>query len=243
MPAFGNAGLWSGRQLSPSINRASGRLATITTATGEREISAENTAPPGIVITDGANGSKLVAVNNQFIVIGKKTVDALQSRYGNLFDRPCSLYSGYPTLSTGKLLHQVVMSCYPEEKAAAVEKWANYFRENPKDRLVIIHLNSNKLDFNVENLMWGPMRLTKCLFKTKAYPTRNNFWGQVRVNGMITYSKTCTTPEEALHHVDILKLTSPNMPKEFLQTVFLYGMNKPAGFEQFYDRLETLMDR
>ena len=233
--------LWFGRQLAPSINRASGRLAAVMSATGE--ISAENTAPPGIVITDGTNGSKLMAVNNQVLVIGKKTVDALQSRYGNLFDRLCSLYGKYPRINRGNHLHQQVMSCYPADKSAAVEKWANYFRENPQDKMVIIHLNSNSLDFNIENLMWGPERLVQCLLKSDAQPHGNNFRGQVRVNGMASQTKTCTTREEALHHVDILKLTSPNMPKDFLETVFLYGMNRPAGFEQFYDRLETLMDR
>eukprot|EP01036_Dinobryon_divergens_P024419 gene24419-32868_t len=230
-----------GRQLAPSINRASGRLAAVVSATGE--ISAENTAPPGIVITDGTNGSKLMAVNNQVLVVGKKTVDALQSRYGNLFDRPFSIYGKYPEISRGKYLHQLVMSYYPADKSAAVEKWANYFRENPQDKMVIIHLNRNELDFNIENLMWGPMRLVQCLSKSKASLNRNNFKGKFQFNGLTTASKTCTTREEALHHVDILKLTSPNMPKEFLETVFLYGMNRPAGFEQFYDRLETLMDR
>ena len=224
--------LWSGRQFVPST-RASGRLlAAVTTR--------------GIVIEDGVDGSKLLTDGNQTLVIGKKTMDVLQSSYGNLFARRCSGFSGYPQISgEGKTLHQQVMSCYPEEQSAAEEKWRNYFTKHPEEEMVILHLNRNPLDFNIENLMWGPMRLSRCLYKTTAHPTKrgNKFWGKFQFNGTLINTKLCDSPEEALHHVDILKLTAPNIPEEFLETIFLHGLNRPPGYEHLYDSPQTLIDR
>ena len=43
--------------------------------------------------------------------------------------------------------------------------------------------------------------------------------------------------------MDILKLTAPNMPEEFLETIFLHGLNRPPGYEHLYDSSQTLIDR
>jgi hypothetical protein len=135
------------------------------------------------------------------------------------------------------------MGCLPEAKSAAVIKWETYFRDHPNEKMVIIHLNRNALDFNIENLMWGPKKLPHCLFKLTAQKVGNKFWAEFQVDGEKCCSNRMLTPEDALHHADILKMTSPYMPSEFLATVFSYGLNRPAGFEQYYDSMETLMER
>jgi hypothetical protein len=189
------------------------------------------------------DGSMLMTVADKTLVIGKTTADALNSRYRAIFEQRFSLSDfGYPKLGFD-LLYQLVLKCFPDKKTEALEKWRSYFEEYPEDKLVIMHLNDNHLDFNVENLMWGPQRLKLTMRKSVAYQHGSQFRGQVTVRRVKCYSRPLPSREEALHHVDILKITSPSIPKIFLETIFMYGLNRPAGFEQYYDSMETLMAR
>eukprot|EP01036_Dinobryon_divergens_P024588 gene24588-33053_t len=203
----------------------------------------DNTEKHKFSFSHHVDGSMLMTVADKTLVIGKTTVDALNSRYKAIFQQRFSLSSfGYPKLGFD-LLYQLVIKCFPDKKTEALDKWRRYFEEFPEDKLVIMHLNDNPLDFNVENLMWGPQRLKLTMRKSLAYQHGSQFRGQVTVRRVKFYSRPLPSREEALHHVDILKLTAPGIPKIFLETIFLYGLNRPAGFEQYYDSMETLIAR
>ena len=222
-------------------SRGPGNIRTASTKGGK--VAIDNFEKNNLSFSARGDGSKMMTVADQTLVIGMKTMDALSSKYGKIFDRRFSLSSfGYPKIGFD-ILYQMVMECFPSKKTEALVKWGSYFDKVPEDKLVIMHLNDNRLDFNIENLMWGPRRLKLMMRKSQAQQRGTQYRGQVTIQGIQRYTNLFPTKEEALHHVDILKLTSPNVPKEFLGAIYLHGMNRPTGFEQYYHDIETLMAR
>lgn len=120
------------------------------------------------------------------------------------------------------------------------EKWNDYFSKHPKDRMVIGHLDDNKLNFNIENLQKIPQSLN--LLSRKSIPCKwksGTFGGNVGFENKVYFTKAVSTVEEAKHATDILKLWMA--PEHFRDYLLLHAMHRPPAYKDRYFSVENLL--
>ena len=138
-------------------------------------------------------------------------------------------------------LHLIVGDAFCLTDKQVREQYPEHFKAHPHDRTVIMHLDNDKLNFNIENLERGPQMLN--LYMQMCQPRKNGdkYVGIVQVNKKQEYTKTVATVEEAKHAMDILKMQM--MSVEFRSKILKHAMHKPADYAEHYTSVETLLAR
>ena len=177
-----------------------------------------------VTVTDGDNGTKNVKITTgdaiKYLVVSKETIDILgpKFRWGSLKINS----TGYMATGRGKV-HLVVLKPNPGE--------------------IVAHKNDLRHDFNVSNLVSMPQKCNMLCQKTTATETSRGFKSCFEVDGLRIGTKTLSTAAEALHSVDIIKMTHPKVPDNFKQMIFDYGLNRPKEYLQYYGSIEDLQAR
>ena len=188
------------------------------------------------------DGSAKVMSTRRTVVIQKQTVELLTG-YSFL---------GWKIHEHGYLchhftpLHRVVGDAVMTDEAAR-KSWGMHFSEHPDDRIVVAHLDNNRLNCNAENLQKIPAQLNNYqkLRQPRVYSSRegkgDKFRGLVSLHKRTVSTKQLHTSDEAKHAMDILKLSFS--PAYFRDYIFKHGLHKPAGYMEHYCDVETLLAR
>ena len=184
------------------------------------------------------DGQFEITTNKRTIMIDKRTADYVESKnkLRNLkLDAQGYICSGYTPL------HQIVADEFCKKDDEVKAQYPEHFKANPHDTIAVMHLDDNKLNFNIDNLERGPQMLNKYMQMCQPRPNGNKFQGFVSVGKKLEATKTVATVEEAKHATDILKIQK--MPREFRTLIFNYAMHKPAEYAEHYASVETLLAR
>jgi len=192
-------------------------------------------------IVEKSDGSGfLVATARGRVDLSKQVIDILKKKWPKVFEYAIRLNErDYPVRGiTG--LHKIVMDSFPEKRKEAETKWAEHIKNgNP---LNIMHIDDNRLNFNIENLMWGPKNLNDMQKKCFPRKTRYGTWeAQLTVNGKTETIKTMPTEDESKHQIDIKKIR--RAPEDFRDYLFEHAMHRPEAFEEYYTDIPTLLSR
>ena len=193
--------------------------------------------------TDGS--AIIVATRRRRARIAKQTIDILKKNLKKKWPK-FKLYEsiklnndGYPVCGYA-LFHQIVMDSFPEKRKEAETKWAEHIKNgNP---LCIMHIDENRLNFNIENLMWGPKNLND--MQKKRFPLesiKEKWTADITVNGKKETIKTMSTEDESKHQIDINKIR--RAPEDFRDYLFEHAMHRPEAFEEYYTDIPTLLSR
>ena len=122
---------------------------------------------------------------------------------------------------------------------------ARLLTNQPENKTVlnVLHLDHNRRNFNIENLVNAPQSLNMMLRKSTGHQLSNGKWtASFRVNaGKQISTASVATQAEALHAVDILKLEL--VPTWARQIVFDHGLNRPREFMGHYKSANSLLMR
>lgn len=155
----------------------------------------------------------------------------------------------YPTFAGGtnglKAVHVIVAET---RKARDIEYWrAQGAGELAEARTVVCHLDDNKMNFNVENLMHAPEVVNHWCMKTPGAQKRSignqtpKYTKRVSFNDMPVPVKRVTTVSEAEHAYDCAKMFGcPKWAREF---IFRYGLIRPSEFADKYTTVDFLVQR
>jgi len=199
----------------------------------------QDDAPEAYVSHERLDDGRLEITTNKRIIVGEKdAADELASmkKLRNFkFDEAGYLCSGQTPL------HRVIGDKFCETDKQVRERFPEHFAANPHDRTVIMHLDNDKGNFNITNLLRGTQMLNLYMKISQPQPNNKKYCGSVQVAGKQEYTKSVPTMEEAKHATDILKIQM--MPVYFRDLIFQYAMHKPADFAKHYTSLETLLAR
>ena len=194
----------------------------------EVEKFGSNTKSTVIDLDTGAKRLTITFDNGctKIVTILKPTVDIL----GQTFDWESIKFnkSGYPKHQK-QLLHTMVHRS---------------INGDIQQGYVVAHKNDVRHDFNRENLMAIPRKCNLLCQKSQAKKQPSgNFVCRFEAYGVLIITKTCPSACEALHALDILKLTHPSVPDNFKPIIFEIGLNKPEEFMKFYTDIDSLLAR
>lgn len=184
------------------------------------------------------DGELEITTNKRKILIFKDAAGYLQSinKLRNL------KINGRGYICSGQAaLHQLVGDKFCKTDAQVREQYPEHFKAYPNDITVIMHLDNDKLNFNIANLKRGPQVLNFYMKMSQPVKSGNGFYGFVTVNKKQENTKTVATAEEAKHTIDILKMQM--ILPEFRPFIFKYAMHKPAEYLEHYASVETLLAR
>lgn len=123
---------------------------------------------------------------------------------------------------------------------AAKEKWSLHFAEFPLDKLVVGHIDNNKLNFNIENIELIPQQLNLMSQRPEPSLTYNGkYHGKVECRFKDFHIKTLSTRNEALHALDVMKIHAA--PAHFRPYLFQHCMHKPIQFTEAYSSVQNLL--
>jgi hypothetical protein len=182
----------------------------------------------------------LVATGRGRVDLSKQVIGILKKKLPKLFKGIITLtVSGYPARGI-TALHKIVMDSFPEKRKEAETKWTEHIKNgNP---LNIMHIDDNRLNFNIENLMWGPKNLNEMQKKCFPRKTRYGTWeAKLTVNGKKETIKAMPTEDEVKHQIDINKIR--RAPADFRDYLFEHAMHRPEAFEEYYMDIPTLLSR
>jgi len=192
-----------------------------------------------LVSHERLDDGRLEITTNKRIIVGEKdAADELASmkKLRNFkFNEAGYICSGQTAL------HRVIGDKFCETDAQVRNRFPEHFAKNPHDITVIMHLDNDKGNFNVTNLIRGPQMLNNYMKMSQPHPNLKKFNGHVTVSGKQTATKSVATMEEAKHAIDILKIQM--MPLYFRDFIFQYAMHKPGEFAKHYTSVETLLAR
>jgi hypothetical protein len=190
-------------------------------------------------LIENSDGSAVFTVSEESIHISKETIDTLKKRWPNLFTRVIKLVRDYPSISP-TAIHSLIMKYFPQKKKEAETKWAEHIKNG--NQLVIMHVDDNKLNFNIDNLLWGPGNLNRMQVKCFPIINRHGKWtANPKMDGKQESIKSMSTKDEAKHQLDIHKIL--RAPEDFREYLFTHAMHKPEAFSQYYTDIPTLLSR
>lgn len=106
----------------------------------------------------------------------------------------------------------------------------------------VAHLDDNKNNFNVTNLMVVPEEVNRWSRKPRgAKPARSGFSLRVTFDGVVTGTKRVDSIAEARHAYDTAKMH--RCPERAKQFIFNYGLLRPDEFLIYYTTPEALAAR
>jgi len=185
-----------------------------------------------------ADGQFEITTNRRTLIISKDTAEYLHSinKLRNLKIN-CQGYIH----SNQTPLHRLVGDkfCMTDEQVRA--QYPEHFKAHPHDRIVVMHLDNDKLNFNSENLERGPQMLNLYMQMCQPRKMGNGYAGKVTVNKKQEVTKIVKTVQEAKHATDILKMQK--MLPEFRSFIFKHAMHRPVEFAEHYASIETLLAR
>jgi len=195
-----------------------------------------------LVVRDTVDGGLELIVGDSMTKISKKTVDILKDINENAYKRRSSwkINLGYVTWNQ-VTIHRMLCDDdkrYPDVEAR--ERWAEHFRTKPNDRLVVGHIDDNRLNFNVENLQKIPETLN--LLSQTAKPKKTSsgkFYGSLTYQYELFSTKSVSTEDEAKHAMDILKLQV--VPAYFRDYLLKHAMHRPEKYTDRYASVETIL--
>ena len=187
------------------------------------------------------DGQLEIKTNKRTILINKPTADYVESK-NVLHNLKLKLPCGY--ICSGQTpLHRIVGDQFCKTDDEVKTQCPEHFKANPHDTIVVMHLDDDRLNFNIDNLERGPQMLNNYM---KMRQTRQNtsggqFSGLVSVGKKQEATKSVPTVDEAKHAMDILKIQK--LPLEFRDFIFRHSMHKPLAFAEHYASVETLLER
>jgi len=192
-------------------------------------------------IVEKSDGSGFIITTMRGRVdLSKQVIDIMKKKWKNFFEKKVIRgFKGYPQTGPTQL-HTVVMRSFPEKRKEAETKWAEHIKNGYK--LFIMHIDDNPLNFNIENLMWGPSNLNQ--MQIKMFPQQNskgNWYAKPVVNGKAETIKTFPTEDEVKHQLDINKIRRAH--EDFRDYLFEHAMHRPEAFEEYYTDIPTLLSR
>ena len=139
-------------------------------------------------------------------------------------------------------LHRIVGDQFCKTDDEVKAQYPDHFKANPHDTIVVMHLDNDKLNFNINNLERGPQMLNKYMQMRQPRPcSGDNFQGLISVGKKEEHTKSVSTVDEAKHAMDILKIQK--LPHEFREFIFKHSMHKPLAFAEHYASVKTLLER
>lgn len=185
------------------------------------------------------DGQFEITTNERTIMIDKRTADYVESK--NMLRNLKLDAMGY--ICSGQTpLHRIVGDQFCKKDDEVKAQYPEHFKANPHDTIVVMHLDDNKLNFNIDNLERGPQVLNKYMQMRQPQPcSGDKFQGFVSVGKKLEATKTVATVEEAKHAMDILKIQK--LPLEFRDFIFKHSMHKPVAYAEHYTNVETLLAR
>ena len=175
-----------------------------------------------------------IITTKRTILFSKRVTEYLQSinKLRNLqIDGKGYICSGYTPL------HRFVGDAFCLTDKQVREQYPEHFKAHPHDRTVIMHLDNDKLNFNIENLERGPQMLNNYMKMRQPRKNGDKYYGTVTVNKRQEYTKTVKTVDEAKHAIDILKMQK--MLPELRSFILKHAMHKPAAYAEHYTSVET----
>jgi hypothetical protein len=184
------------------------------------------------------DGQLEIVTNKRAILIDKRTADYLETKkmLRNLKLHP----AGY-ICSNLTRLHMVIGDAFCETDAEVRAKYVEHFELHPTDTTSIMHLDDDKLNCTIGNLMRGPQMLNMYMRKSQPFRNGAKFVGFVTVGKKQEATKTLDSMAEVKHAMDILKIQK--LPEYFRQFIFEHSMHKPAAYAEHYGSVEALMAR
>ena len=192
-------------------------------------------------LVEKSDGSAfIVATGRGKVHLSKQVIDILKKKWPKLFEYAITLDKDDYLVRGHTPLHKIVMDSFPEKRKEAETKWAEHIKNgNP---LCIMHMDDNSMNFNIENLVWGPRNLNKMQIKSFPMEKRNGTWrASLTVNGKRETIKTMPTEDESKHQIDINKIR--RAPEDFRDYLFEHAMHRPEAFEEYYTDIPTLLSR
>ena len=184
------------------------------------------------------DGQLEITTTKQAFLFDKRAADYVESK--NMLRNLNLNAKGY--ICSGQTpLHLVVAEEFCKTDDEVKAQYPEHFKANPHDRIVVMHLDDNKLNFNIDNLERGPQMLNLYMQMRQPRPHGNKFVGLISVGKKLEVTKTVPTVEEAKHAMDILKIQK--LPLYFREFIFKHSMHKPAAFAEHYTSVETLLAR
>jgi hypothetical protein len=196
-----------------------------------------------VVDTDDG-GLYLILINDDGIVktthIFPNTVDILKRENLGAYENRNKWklnYGGYVAWNF-QPIHRILGDTLSDDEAR--ERWTVRFAETPHDRLVVGHLDANRLNFNFENLEYIPESVNLMSKKTKPLKTTGNkFRGLAGYNNKIVSTKVVDTEAEALFLIDMTKLNI--VPADMREYLLKHAMWRPKEYEERYSSVEEML--
>jgi hypothetical protein len=106
----------------------------------------------------------------------------------------------------------------------------------------VAHLDDNKMNFNIENLMYVPDEVNRWSRKPQgATRSASKYWQSVKFDGVVTRTKCVDSVAEALHAYDTAKMFAcPVRARDF---IFTHGLVRPKEFASYYTTPDNLATR
>ena len=184
------------------------------------------------------DGQLQIVTDRRTILTDKQTADHLETKnvLRNLkLDAYGYIRSGYTPL------HLVIGDAFCETDSEVRAKYAEHFEIHLTDTTVVMHLDDDKLNFTIDNLVRGPQMLNKYMQQSQPRRQGAKFQGVVTVGKKVEVTKTLDSVDEVKHAMDILKIQM--LPEYFRQFIFEHSMHKPAYYAEHYGSVEALLAR
>ena len=185
-----------------------------------------------------ANGQLEITTNKRTILIDKRTAEYVESKE---MLRNLKLNDKGYICSNQTPLHRIVGDQFCKTGAQVRAQYPDHFATNPTDTIVVMHLDDDKLNFNIGNLERGPQMLNRYMQMSQPQPRGDKFIGSISVDKKVEATKAVSTVDEAKHAMDILKIQK--LPLYFREFIFNHSMHKPAEYAVHYTSVETLLAR
>lgn len=159
--------------------------------------------------------------------------------YSSEFRYPCFYTRGFWTTT----IHSVIAKA---RRADDVPYWERRGYDVNSITWHVAHLDDKRDNFNIENLMNVPDEVNRwCITSPRVVEvTRAKGTGYkktVKVNNVKQVSRIVSTPAEAQHAHDCIKMFY--IPERAREVIFRHGLLRPPEFSAFYADVDTLLQR
>lgn len=156
--------------------------------------------------------------------------------------------SGYPAFARGALdQSQVHGHVAKNRKVEDIKYWKERGYMSEALTWYVMHLDDNRLNFNVENLVNGPSEINTWCLKPLGTSRHKSVSGVCRYTktvifkGVATQVRTLGTVAEVHHGYDCAKMFAcPLGARDF---VYQYGLIRPPEYVEYYVSAEALAER
>lgn len=181
--------------------------------------------------------------------LSENTVDIIKGMFPDTPLVDVYIGNGYPKLGSGRICEKRAHLHIAEHRRESdITYWIE--RGYPADSCwCVMHLDDNPMNFNVENLRFGPAEVNSLckkplgvyVYKSRGLGGYTMYRKAFAHGGVRKFTKVISTITEAYHAYDCLKISM--VPVGVRDFIFEYGLIRPPEYEEHYTTPDGLVDR